>query len=72
MKKSARIFLYDISLGLIALALGILFMKYVIGAKGMYNRAGQYISLEGFQSIKKSSPFTDAYVITMDKYPDRF
>ena len=71
MKKSTRIFLYHIFLGVIAIAFCILFMKYIIGAKGMYNRAGQYISLEGFQSIK-SPLFTDAYVINMDKYPDRF
>jgi GR25 family glycosyltransferase involved in LPS biosynthesis len=28
-------------------------------------------SFEGFQSIKSSNLFTDAYVITLDKYPER-
>jgi len=46
-------------------------MKYVLGIKGTYVK-GNYISLEGFQAIKTSPFFTDAYVINMDKYPDRF
>jgi len=30
------------------------------------------VSVEGFQAVRSSPLFTDAYVITMDKYPERF
>lgn len=46
-------------------------MKYVLGWKGMYDRYGRYISFEGFQAVKSSPYFKDAYVITLDKYPER-
>lgn len=72
MKKSTRSGLYHIFLSLIIVTLGILFLKYVFGIKGIYNKAGQYISLEGFQPVQTSPLFTDAYTITLDKYPERY
>ena len=71
MKKSTRRVLYDIFFRIIIVILAILFIKYVLGFKGIYNRYGYY-SLEGFQSVQTSPLFTDAYTITLDKYPERY
>ena len=71
MKKATRSLLYSISVALIILTLWFLFLKYVLRIKSTYYK-GNYISLEGFQASKTSPFFTDAYVINMDKYPDRF
>jgi GR25 family glycosyltransferase involved in LPS biosynthesis len=68
MKKGTRILIYSICVAIVFWLVAFLFMKYVLGIKGMYNRFGQYITFEGFQS---SPYFTDAYVITLDKYPER-
>ena len=76
MKKATRRIVYDIIkniVGFIILfTIALLFAKYILGLKGIYTRYGQYINLEGFQTVKLSPYFKDAYVINMDKYPDRF
>lgn len=75
MKKATRRILYDIIKNIVIFIIlfttALLFTKYVLGLKGIYTRYGQYINLEGFQVVQSSPYFTDAYVITLDKYPER-
>lgn len=55
--KSTYTWIYNIAVGVMGLYLLSVFQKR---------------ALEGFQVVKSSPLFTDAYVITMDKYPERF
>lgn len=50
MNKKIKQLIYDIVLQIILYTIILLCMIYIFGLKGMYNRSGQYISFEGFQS----------------------
>jgi len=55
--RSTYTWIYNIAVGVVGL--------YLLG---VFQRR----TLEGFQAVRSSPLFTDAYVITMDKYPERF
>jgi GR25 family glycosyltransferase involved in LPS biosynthesis len=60
MRKSTRILLYNIGVGIVLLALLALIIRY------------SGIKIEGFQAAQSSPYFTDAYVVTLSqKYPER-
>ena len=60
MRKSTRILLYNICVGIVLLTLLVFVMRYNI------------INIEGFQAAQSSPYFTDAYVVTLSqKYPER-
>lgn len=54
MRKKTRVFIYDICISLLLftvfMILAVLFMKNVLGMKGMYLRYGGYHTFEGFNS----------------------
>jgi GR25 family glycosyltransferase involved in LPS biosynthesis len=55
--RSTYTWIYNIAVGVVGIYLLTVFQRGV---------------REGFQAVKSSPLFTDAYVITMDKYPERF
>jgi len=55
--KSTYTWIYNIAVGVVGLYVLCIFQRR---------------ALEGFQAVRSSPLFTDAYVITMDKYPERF
>jgi len=74
MRKSTRILLYSICVGIITILI-LYYLMYTIaryvGANVLYTRGGK-INIEGFQGIQSSPYFTDAYVITLSsRYPER-
>jgi len=61
MRKSTRILLYNIGVGIVLLTLLVFMIRY------------SAIKIEGFQAVQSSPYFTDAYVVTLSaRYPERF
>ena len=61
MKRGTRRLLYNVSVA---------FVIFIV-VSVIYKIYKKELRLEGFQVVKSSPLFTDAYVINMDKYPDR-